>query len=118
MTMDLTEVIADVRATGRGRDVCCPAHDDRQASLSVGLGRDDRALIDCKAGCETPAVLEAAGLKMRDLFAGNGNGHRPRSVGPPRSAEDPDRNDLIGQELRARVGPETRPLKFLNPHRF
>lgn len=47
----------------------CPAHDDRNASLSVGVGNDDRALVHCHAGCPTADVLDALGLDVRDLFA-------------------------------------------------
>lgn len=50
----------------------CPAHDDRNASLSVGVGNDDRALVHCHAGCETADVLDALGLDVRDLFAADG----------------------------------------------
>ena len=45
----------------------CPAHDDKQASLTVTKGRDS-VLIHCHANCSTENVLLAAGLKMSDLF--------------------------------------------------
>lgn len=59
----------------------CPAHDDRHASLSVGVGQDGRVLLHCQAGCPAKSVLAAAGLKMADLFAPrvNGNGRHPHS---------------------------------------
>jgi hypothetical protein len=46
----------------------CPAHDDRDPSLSV---RDagDRLLVHCFAGCPTEAVMRTLGLRMADLFA-------------------------------------------------
>jgi putative DNA primase/helicase len=44
----------------------CPAHDDRNPSLSVAL-RDGRVLIHCFAGCTPEAVLQAVGLTWRDL---------------------------------------------------
>lgn len=31
----------------------CPYHDDRTASLSIGVGRDGQALVHCHAGCES-----------------------------------------------------------------
>src|SRR5262245_16532989 len=34
----------------------CPMHGDRNASLSLGVGRDDRILVRCWAGCATGAV--------------------------------------------------------------
>ena len=45
----------------------CPAHDDKQASLTVTKGRDS-VLIHCHANCSIENVLLAAGLKMSDLF--------------------------------------------------
>jgi putative DNA primase/helicase len=30
----------------------CPVHDDREPSLSVGVGKDGKALVHCHAGCD------------------------------------------------------------------
>lgn len=46
----------------------CPAHDDTRASASLKEGDDGRALVYCHAGCETEDIVEALGLRMRDLF--------------------------------------------------
>ncbi len=46
----------------------CPAHDDRQPSLSIAEGDDGRALLKCHAGCTTKAVMSALGLTVRDLM--------------------------------------------------
>lgn len=47
----------------------CPAHDDRNTpNLDVKEGEDGRALLICRAGCDTEQVVRAAGLEMRDLF--------------------------------------------------
>lgn len=54
---------------------CCPAHDDRTPSLSVGLGRK-AILFHCFAGCSNEAViaaLERCGVRGRDLFDGSGS---------------------------------------------
>ncbi|MCL4683218.1 DUF927 domain-containing protein [Myxococcota bacterium] len=50
----------------------CPAHDDRTPSLGLKASNDGHALLTCRAGCETPAVVAALGLRMRDLMAGDG----------------------------------------------
>jgi len=47
----------------------CPAHDDRNPSLSINVGGDGRTLVCCHAGCDVENVLEALGLTFRDLFA-------------------------------------------------
>ena len=59
-----------VKRTGQGQYMArCPAHDDRHASLSVGVGQDGRVLLDCKAGCAVGEVVKALGMKVSDLFA-------------------------------------------------
>lgn len=52
----------------------CPAHDDREPSLSVAEGDDGRALVKCFAGCEVSEIVAALGLEMKDLFE-HRNGH-------------------------------------------
>jgi hypothetical protein len=64
------------------RKALCPAHDDREPSLSISEGDDGRALLKCFAGCETDEVLVELGLKMADLFE-QGNGHRRKCVSTP-----------------------------------
>ena len=73
--MNYEEVLARFKAVKNGDNFAahCPAHEDKKASLSLSL-RDDKILVKCHAGCETEAVLSAAGLAMKDLFI-NGNGH-------------------------------------------
>lgn len=52
----------------------CPAHEDKQASLSVSSGKDGRVLIKCQAGCSHKAVMAALGLSERDLFPAKPSG--------------------------------------------
>jgi hypothetical protein len=50
----------------RGQDkwlACCPAHDDKDPSLSIALV-DDRVLLKCWSGCGGVEVMEATGLPM------------------------------------------------------
>lgn len=46
----------------------CPAHDDRNPSLSVKRADDGNVLVHCFAGCTTEAICSALGIKVRDLF--------------------------------------------------
>lgn len=46
----------------------CPAHDDRNPSLSI-KAEDDRLLLKCFAGCAAEEIVAAIGLEMSDLFA-------------------------------------------------
>ena len=54
-------------STGGKGSWTCPAHDDRNASLSVTNG-DGRVLLHCHAGCSQEAVVAALDLGMGDLF--------------------------------------------------
>ncbi len=57
--------------SGSGWMACCPAHKDRNPSLSVSEGNDGRVLLNCFAGCSTESVLAALGLTASDLFPEN-----------------------------------------------
>lgn len=58
-----------VKRTGQGRWMaCCPAHQDRCASLSIKELDDGRVLIHCFAECPTPDVLAAVGMDLSDLM--------------------------------------------------
>lgn len=62
------------RWSGRQGMCCCPAHDDRTPSLSVGL-TSNAILLHCFAGCTSDEVLEGLkryGIQPRDLFDGKG----------------------------------------------
>ena len=45
----------------------CPAHDDKQASLTITKGRKC-TLFYCHAGCSIDRILGAAGLEKKDIF--------------------------------------------------
>ena len=53
------------RNSGDSWMACCPAHDDKNPSLSIAQG-DDRVLVKCHAGCSQDAVIDA--LKARGLW--------------------------------------------------
>jgi hypothetical protein len=56
------------KRAGAGWCCRCPAHDDRNPSLSIHAGDDGRALVNCHAGCTVDAVCGAIGLRPADLF--------------------------------------------------
>lgn len=63
-----------VRKNGYNRWIaCCPAHDDRNPSLSIAEPEPNKILIHCHAGCKTSNVLAAIDLEMTDLFPDNAN---------------------------------------------
>ncbi len=60
-----------VKKNSSGFQAKCPAHDDRQASLSVSEGREG-ILLHCHAGCTNDAILQKLGIEYKDLFFNNG----------------------------------------------
>jgi hypothetical protein len=88
-----------VQRVARGYVAQCPAHADQRASLSISLGRDDRILLHCFAGCEPEAILETLSLTWGDLFT------TPREPNPHRPARiacdlDEVRQALLAKERR------------------
>jgi putative DNA primase/helicase len=49
---------------------CCPAHDDREPSLSITDAKGGKVLVCCHAGCDQPDVIAA--LHSRGLWPTNG----------------------------------------------
>jgi hypothetical protein len=76
----LRRALEDHGCRVRGSSAQCPAHDDRQASLSIGQGNAG-AVLKCHAGngCATDDILEALSLSAADLLdeprARNGRGY-------------------------------------------
>lgn len=60
--------LKSVRRRGKGWMAECPAHDDRNPSLSVSQGHDGRALVFCHAGCSTEGICRSIGWTSRDLM--------------------------------------------------
>jgi hypothetical protein len=53
------------RKRASGWTARCPAHDDRNPSLSISISKDGKTLVHCHAGCSQPDVIAAlAGLGL------------------------------------------------------
>jgi len=77
MTLSPLETVLerfDAQPAGKnkyGRDqwkARCPAHDDNHESLSIAQGEKVPVILECFAGCETPAIVAAVGLTIADLM--------------------------------------------------
>ena len=67
-----------VREHAHGRWTArCPAHGDRNPSLSIRETADGTILIRCFAGCCASEVMAAVGLSLRDLFPEGRGDHIP-----------------------------------------
>jgi len=109
--------LPDAKRKGKQWTARCPAHDDRRASLSIGVGDDGRVLVHCHAGCTPEAVVAALGLKFADLMPANsektGRSTKPRPT--PKAGRPKKENrevyataqDAIA-ELERRHGPRSR----------
>lgn len=61
-------LLSKVKRSGENRWMAlCPAHNDRNPSLSV-TALPDKILVSCQAGCHIDAVLAALKVEMSDLF--------------------------------------------------
>jgi hypothetical protein len=60
------------KPSGKGFICRCPAHDDNAPSLSISENCE-KILLHCHAGCPPEAICAALGLKLSDLFTGNGS---------------------------------------------
>lgn len=65
-TTSLAEAIEHATA-GRKVAMLCPAHDDNNASLSVGPGKDQPVVLMCMAGCTTEDILATEGMTFADI---------------------------------------------------
>lgn len=64
---DFVGRLSGVKRLRRGVLARCPAHDDKNPSLSV-CEKDGRILAYCHAGCKIEAILAAMELEFRHLF--------------------------------------------------
>lgn len=82
-----------VRRSGTGHTARCPAHDDRDPSLSVRPGERRAVVVRCFRGCEPEAILRALGFaddEVRAILSAGPDGrvsagagsYRPQRSGP------------------------------------
>jgi putative DNA primase/helicase len=59
------------RKAGNSWTACCPAHDDREPSLSIRDGDNGKVLVRCHAGCSQARVIQS--LRSRGLWPQRGS---------------------------------------------
>jgi len=80
----LLKQLGSVRSCGSGKwQARCPAHDDRDPSLSIREDQDGRILLHCFAGCPIENILSVLGLGIGDLFPDSQRPSSPHVVVPP-----------------------------------
>ena len=84
--IEILRRLNSVRRSGEGWTAQCPAHEDKQSSLSVHH-RDGKWLLKCHAGCDWKAIIAAVGVSPSELFdQRKGTSHPPsnRATAQPR----------------------------------
>jgi putative DNA primase/helicase len=66
---ELTLALEKGKWHGRYGTARCPAHDDKQPSLTIGTGDTGKTVVCCQAGCSQQAVIDA--LRAQGLWPGD-----------------------------------------------
>jgi hypothetical protein len=99
------ERLKGVKAHNGYFEAPCPAHEDREPSLSISEGSDGRVLVKCFAGCDFEEIVSAIDLKAKDLFSdedkrigGRSYPSRNRSTvqHPPKKPHGDEENTVAG----------------------
>jgi len=71
-----------VARSGRWLSARCPAHEDRNASLSITAQPKRRVFLHCFAGCAEDSVIAALGLRLDDLWTSHREEWKPSTPRP------------------------------------
>ncbi len=91
MKADIIAKALGGRKAGGGWIARCPAHDDREPSLSIRDADGGKVLVRCHAGCNQGRVIAA--LRSRGLWEENGHRRLTRPAPPVAANNRPDRDD-------------------------
>lgn len=80
----LLAALPDARRSGSGWTARCPAHEDRQASLSVGAGTSRGVVLTCFTGCQPDNVVRRLGLDPAVILGAGPDDRRHGAAQPGR----------------------------------
>lgn len=69
--MDIESLVSrleKVRGRAGNYVACCPAHKDRNPSMTVRQTPEGKILMHCFAGCSVQQIAESIGISLSDLF--------------------------------------------------
>lgn len=96
----LLNQLTKVKRTGRESWIaCCPAHADKNPSMTITEKDDGRVLVHCFAGCSVDSILGAVGLTFDDLF--------PERVADTYAPSKPERMPFNPRDVLAAVSTES-----------
>ena len=97
----LLNQLEGIQERGLGRwSAKCPAHADRNPSLSIREG-ERGVLLRCWAGCSLAEICAALGVKVADLFHDSDRAERSRQRVPPQSGRVDLRKTAFDFEFHA-----------------
>ncbi len=97
------------RKAGGGWMARCPAHDDREPSLSLHGGHDGKVLVRCHAGCAQGRVIAA--LRSRGLWDQSGHCQFTRPAPRTDANDQPDRDDAKHSKAALAIWQSARPAR-------
>ena len=98
------------RKAGGAWMACCPAHEDREPSLSITDAKGGKVLVRCHAGCDQRQVIAA--LRSRGAWETEGrhDGRSPRKV-HRRLPDEPDPDALKRTEAALAIWQASQPAE-------
>lgn len=96
----LLNQLTKVKRTGRESWIaCCPAHSDKNPSMTITEKDDGRVLIHCFAGCSVDSILGAVGMTFSDIY--------PEREADPYQPNKPERMPFNPRDVLAAVSTES-----------
>jgi hypothetical protein len=95
------------RKAGSGWMARCPAHEDREPSLSVADAGNGKVLVRCHAGCGQQRVIAA--LKARGIWSAAGRSHSKMIGSQPGTTNELHRSNAKRTEAALRIWRATVP---------
>lgn len=104
-THSILSRLSKIRKSGTGWIACCPAHPDRNQSLSLRITEEGRLLAHCFSGCSFAEIIEALGLRGEHFTA------------PTRTSEEgPTLEQINTQGKAVRLWKASRPANPTHPY--
>lgn len=97
------------RKVGAGWIARCPAHDDREPSLSIRDADSNKVLVCCHAGCDQRRVIAA--LRARGLWAENSSRSISRKTRSTLVHRKPDKDDTKRSAAALGIWQSAQPAK-------
>ena len=109
----LPGMLSGWRKSGKEYKARCPAHNDKNPSLSIGRGDDGKIIFHCYAGCDQRDIVDALGLQFQDLYP-----QKQKPKGPPEVVARYEYHDASGALLYrvCRFSPGAR-QRFMPEHK-